>query len=228
MSFTKKIYQDTIIKSVEKINTQTLTDNDITPLLNVINNTFDILDGISQSAPDIGVIWNEIASDVISSINSATSGFYRQAIITLRSILELGCSSFFYIDHKVEYHLFKVHDAKADKYVSALIRDYDFFTTNYISSFYTEIKSIQAVNNSISLFLNKVYKQLSDVVHGRYKTLTKKDILKIDYDKTQFNFFKDKLRLVMSILATMYILRFDDTQNPSLVDLANQSGTVKL
>jgi hypothetical protein len=228
LSFTKKTYQDNIINNVGKINIKTINDNDITPILNLIDNTLDILDGINNVDPDIGVLWNEIASDVISSIYSATSGFYRQAIITLRSVLELGCTSFFYVDHKVEYHLFKSHDAKADKYVSTLIRDYEFFTTNYIHSFYNDIELIQSSNNSVSNFLSNTYKQLSDVVHGRYKTLTKQNTLSIGYDKQQFNFFEDKLSLVLSILATMYVLRFNDTKNSSLITLVNTSRTVKL
>ena len=228
MSFTKKVYQENIIRNVEKINQQTLKDNDITPLLNLIDNTFDILEGINQNAPEISELWNEIASDVISSVNSATSGFYRQSIITLRSVLELGCTSFYYVDHKVEYHLFKMHDAKADKYVSALIRDFDFFTSNYITSFYCDIKSIQTSDNSVSNYLNKTYQQLSDVVHGRYKTLTKQSTLTVGYDKMQLYFFKDKLSSVLGILATMYVLRFSVTGNTCLTALANTTGTVKL
>lgn len=228
MSYTKKAYEDNIIKNVQQINIKTINDNDITPLLNLIDNTLDILEGIQKNDSDIGELWNEIASDIISSVNSATSGFYRQGIITLRSVLELGCMSLFYTDHKVEFHLFRAHDAKADKYVSTLIRDYDFYTTNYIHSFYSNIEAIQTKNNSISNFLNKTYKDLSDVVHGRYKTLTKQSTLKIDYSKEQFNFFKDKLHSVLSILATMYILRFHDMENTNLIALANTSGTVEL
>ncbi len=228
MSYTKKAYEDNIIKNVQQINKTTINDNDITPLLNLIDNTLDILEGIQKSDSAIGELWNEIASDIISSVNSATSGFYRQGIITLRSVLELGCMTYFYADHKVEFHLFKTHDAKADKYVSTLIRDYDFYNTNYIHSFYSNIEVIQTKNNSVSNFLNKIYKDLSDVVHGRYKTLTKQSTLKIEYNKEQFNFYKDKLNSVLSILATMYILRFHDMENKSLITLANKSGTVKL
>ncbi|ARD57032.1 hypothetical protein [Bacillus safensis] len=228
MSYTKKAYENNIINNVKQINNKTINDNDITPLMNLIDNTFSIVEEINKKDSDIGELWNEIASDIIASINSSTSGFYRQGIITLRSVLELGCMSFFYSDHKVEFHLFKAHDAKADKYVSTLIRDYDFYTTNYIQSFYNNIQKIQTKNNSISIFLSKIYKDLSDVVHGRYKTLTKQNTLKINYSKEQFNFFNDKLHSVLSILAVMYILRYQDIDNTSLIALANKSGTVQL
>ncbi|MCT2534778.1 hypothetical protein NC661_04435 [Aquibacillus koreensis] len=228
MSFTKTIFEENIINNVQKINTNTINDNDITPLLDAIDNTITIMEKLTEIDQEISGLWNEITSDVIASVNSATAGFYRQAIITLRSILELGCMSFYYLDHKIEYHLFKTHDAKADKYVSTLIRDYDFFTTNYIHASYPSIKDVQKENNSVSNYLNNIYKQLSDVVHGRFKTLTKQQSLKIQYDKEQFQFYINKLTTVIGIFAAMYILKNNGTDDNKLIDLANNTGVVTL
>ena len=228
MSFTKKIYEDNIINNVEKINKTTTDDIDITPLLDLIDATLDVLEKISIFDNEISEFWNEISSDVIASVYSATSGFYRQAIITLRNILEIGCLSFFYLDHKIEYHLFKSHDAKADKYVSVLIREFNFFTTNYIHAFYLDIKSKQSSVNSISNYLSSLYKQLSDIVHGRYKTLTKKSKLLISYDRESFHFFIDKFKSVIGILVAMYILRYNDKENMKLIEIANSTGAVCL
>ena len=228
MSYTKRTYEDKILKNVRSINEKTLEDNDIKPMIDSIDNILLILDEISNLDDDIKGFWNEIASDIIASVNSATSGFYRQAIITLRSILELGCMSFFYLDHKIELHLFKEHDAKADKYVNALIRDYEFYTTKYIHSFHANINYIQTSNNSVSDYLLKLYKQLSDSVHGRFKTLTKHDTLSIGYNKELLKYFENKLKEVVSILATMYVLRKDCKADNNLIEAAEYSGTVNL
>lgn len=132
MSYTKAMYEDLILESVNKITKKSLEDNDYTLILNKIDVTLDMLEGISLEDPKIGILWNELASDVLASLNSATTGFYRQAILSLRSVLELGCNSLLYLDHKIEYEMFIKFNAKADKYVSTLVNDYSFFTTKYI------------------------------------------------------------------------------------------------
>ncbi|MFC8151476.1 hypothetical protein ACFUP3_17515, partial [Bacillus paralicheniformis] len=203
-------------------------NNDITPLLGLLDNSLDIVEYLSNNNPDNVGLWNEIVSDIIASINSATSGFYRQAIITLRSILELGCTAFYYMDHKIEYHMFKTYDGKADKYVSTLIREHNFFTTKYIHYFYPNIEKKQKEVNSVSDYLNRLYKDLSDAVHGRYKTLTKTDDLKIYYDIDQFKFFQDKLQAVVGILVTMFVLRYNITNKNELCSLVNRIGVVNL
>ncbi|MEC1921736.1 hypothetical protein RY820_04855 [Bacillus subtilis] len=228
MSFTKKIYENNFSNNVQEITKKTLNNNDITPVLGLLDNSIDVVEYLSINNPDNVGLWNEIVSDIIASINSATSGFYRQAIITLRSILELGCMAFYFNDHKIEYHLFKTHDGKADKYVSTLIRDHDFFTTKYIHSFYPNIENVQKERNSVSNYLNRLYKDLSDAVHGRYKTLTKTNDLKIYYDVKQFNFYQDKLQSVIGILVTMFILRYNITDKNELYKLVNRIGVVNL
>ncbi|MFF5994426.1 hypothetical protein AAGS61_06675 [Lysinibacillus sp. KU-BSD001] len=228
MSYTKKVFEDNIIKNVQQIVSTTVERNNIMPLVDIIDSTFEILEGIKKFDLEIGEFWNEITSDIIASINSATSGFYRQGIITLRSVLELGCMSLFYYDHRVEFHLFKEHDAIADKYVSKLIREYNFFTTKYINAFCKNIREIENKEDSVSNYLGTTYKKLSDIVHGRYKTLTKKETLKIEYSQEYFSDFIKHLNSVLSILATMYILRFGDKTNLKIVELANKSRTVAL
>lgn len=150
MSYTKTMYKEQILEPVINITQRSLEDNDFSPILDKINIVLDMLEGISSTNSKVGEIWNELSSDVISSIYSATSGFYRQAILSLRSVLELGCSSFFYLDHKVEHEMFIQFNTKADKYVSSLVRDYAFFTSQYISAFYGEISQIENGRDSIS------------------------------------------------------------------------------
>ncbi|MFD1990722.1 hypothetical protein ACFSGI_12190 [Paenibacillus nicotianae] len=228
MSYTKTIYRKQILEPVAQIVEKSLSENDFTSILDKINITIELVEKISIKDSEIGLIWNEIASDIISSIYSATAGLYRQSILSLRSALELACSSLFYIDHKIEYHMFVKNNSKADKYVSTLVNDYSFFTTKYIATFNEEIEIKQISNDSVSIFLKSLYGELSDIVHGRYNTLTKTKGLNINYNKQHFKIYEKFLNKVLSIVCMMYILRFKDTSNESLYELAKFSRTVNI
>lgn len=228
MSYTKSMYKQQILEPVIKITQKSLDDNDFNPIFEKIDITIDLLDKITSKDIHVGILWNELASDVISSIYSATSGFYRQAILSLRSVLEIGSSSLFYYDHKIEYEMFIEFNTKADKYVSTLVNDYAFFTTKYTYTFFKEIENIQSSTDSVSNYLKITYGELSDIVHGRFNTLTKKQGLHIKYEKGQFKYYEKLLEKVISILCTMYVLRFSDFTSRGIVSLANKSGTVKL
>lgn len=227
MSYTKVMFQDQIVGPVLKITNKSLEDNDYTEILNKIDITIDILDGIKKLNPKIEELWNELASDVLASIYSASSGFYRHAILALRSVLEIGCNTFYYLDHNIEYEMFIKFNTKADKYVSSLVNDHAFFTSKYISTFYSDIDKIQTAPDSVSVYLKTLYGELSDIVHGRYNSLTKKQSLQIKYSKKEFKSYEQFLSRVLSILCTMYVLRFNEKGNHNIIKLAKLSGTVK-
>ena len=228
MSYTKITFDDQFLKPISNIQKETLKSNDITDVLERLNTIMGVSEKIINVDKEIGELWNEIISDLLASIYSASSGFYRSAIIVLRSVLEIGCTSFFYYDHKIEYKMFKAENLKADKYVSTLVNDYDFFTTRYIKSFYPQIEEKQKSVNSISDALKKLYGELSDSLHGRYNNLTKLEGLEIKYDKIWFDRYKKHLFSVLSILTVLYTLRFNDAEDEDIIRLANQSKAVVL
>ncbi|WP_347940356.1 hypothetical protein AAEY33_22275 [Peribacillus simplex] len=228
MSYTKATFRDNLLKPVNAIQIDTVNNNDFTPILKYLNASIDIGSNIAKIDSDIGVLWNEIIFDLLASIHSASSGFYRSAIVTIRSILEMGTASFFYYDHKIEFSIFQNTNAKADKYVSALINDYDFFKTKYIKCFYNDIETIEKGTDSVSSFLTKKYGELSDVVHGRYNSLIKINTLNINYSQGDFKKYEKLLLSTLSILAVLYVLRFNDFSNPDIVDLVKICGVVNL
>ncbi|OMP67040.1 hypothetical protein [Domibacillus epiphyticus] len=228
MSYTKTTFRDNILTPVNKIQKETIKLNDFTPILKYLNATLDIHHNILKNDGDIGTLWNELVFDLLASIHSASSGFYRSAIVTLRSILEIGTASFFYFDHKIQFGIFQKTNAKADKYVSALINDYDFFKTKYIKCFYEDIDSIEKSPDSVSIYLTKKYGELSDVVHGRYNSLIKINSVTINYSQSDFKKYEKLLLSTLSILAVLYVLRFNDFNNTDILELANICGVVKL
>lgn len=227
MSYTKKTFQENFLSPVSDIQRKTLDDNDLTQILGNLNCCIHICEKINEKDPQIGKLWNEIISDIISSIHAATSGFYRLAMGGIRSILELSCSSFYYYDHKIEYYLFLNENFKADKYVSALINEHNFFKTKYIKSFNNKINHIEFKEDSVSLYLKDRYSNLCDIVHGRFNALTRTEDLKINYDKVLFKKFEAELFATLSIISVLYLLRFEDNSSLELIELANHSRVIK-
>lgn len=228
MSFTKVAFENKISKPVREIQVHTLNDNDFTNILKYLNAIIDIKESIMLKDNSIGELWNEIVYDILSSIHSASCGFYRSAIVVLRSILELGCSSFFYYDHKVEYGIFQNENAKADKYVSTLVNEFDFYKTRYIRIFYSDIENKQNKEDSVSEFLKHIYATLSDIVHGRYNSLIKAKNLEVKYEKELFKKFEKLFVETLSILAVMFVLRFNESLNSDVTELANLTKVVIL
>ncbi len=227
MSYTKQTFEQ-IINSVGIIQKNTIEDNDLSLFLEYLNTLMEIRDNIILKDKELDFYWNEIISDSISAIYSAISGQYRIAISGIRNIFELSCHAFYYYDHKIELRLFINENNKADKYVSNLVKNHDFFTTIYIKTFYSNIESIQFKDNSLSERLVYTYSKLCDVVHGRFNTLTKKNSLEIVYNKTYLKNFETAFKEVIQLICCMYILRFNDFSNKSLNKLAAKSNTIKI
>lgn len=227
MSFQKVQFKNQIITPVSSIQEETLNDNDFTNILKYLNAILEIHEKLENEKSEMLNIWNDIVSDIIGAIYSATSGFYRLSLTSLRGTLELACSSLYYFDHKIEYFMYRENDSKADKYVSTLVNEYSFFTTKYIKSFYEDIEREQIKIDSVSIYLKSLYSKLCDIVHGRYKTLTKTNSINIEYDKELFKRFENFLFETLSIIAVLYILRFNYKESVDLIELANYSKVVQ-
>lgn len=227
MSFQKKQIETDLIAKVSRIQNKTLEESDFTKILEYLNVFLDIHQSMDVDENELIKLWNDIIADILGVIHSGISGFYRLSMISLRSILEMACSSFYYYDHKVEYHMFIEHDLAADKYVSTLVNEYQYFTTNYIEYFANDIKQIESAKDAIANKLKQIYKNQCDVVHGRYKKLLKSEGLSIEYDMILFKKFEKMLIETMSIISVMYVLRFNKRDNASLLELAEYTKVVK-
>ena len=210
------------------IQKETIDDNDLTNIFNDLNVVIEISERIRLKDTEINFYWNEIISELIAVIYSSISGHNRLSTTGLRNILELSCHAFFYYDHKIELRLSINENEKADKYVSSLIRDFDFFTTKYIKTFYDKISDLESKPDSISDFLKIEYGKLCDVVHGRHASLTKQSILEIKYSKSDFKKFENHFQNVVSLISIMYIIRFDDFTDLSIINAAKKNNLIIL
>lgn len=227
MSYTKQTLEH-FSKSINKIFDETLLDNDLTSILDYLNTLIEIKDRFVKNDNELEFYWNEIISDTISLIHCGISGQYRLAITGLRNTLELACSAFFYLDHKIELKLYVNENFKADKYVSSIINEFHFFKTTYINTFNSKIGTLQTKEDSVSSYLHLTYGKLCDVVHGRYKSLTKADKLTVEYSKEQFKKFEKSYICTLGAIATLYALRFDDFTSIEINFLIKETNTLKI
>lgn len=209
MSYTKDIFNGFLFEPTNELRIETINKNNCSELLEDLNNLLKIRDLIIENDEECGELWNEICIDLLAIINSALSGFYRTAIIGLRSVFEMGCSSIFYMDHPIEFYMFQKENTKADKYVSTLVNEYSFFKTRYIKAFCSDIDEKQKEEDSFSKYLQRLYAELSDVVHGRYNKLANVDDFHIDYNVEQYKKFEELCKKTISILIIMVAIRLD-------------------
>jgi len=227
MSYTKQTLEH-FSKSINKIFNETLSDNDLTTILEYLNTLIEINDRFITKDKELEFYWNEIISDTISLMHCGISGQYRLAITGLRNTLELACSAFFYLDHKIELKLYVNENFKADKYVSSIVHEYHFFKTNYINTFNSKIGALQTQEDSVSSYLNLTYGKLCDVVHGRFKNLTKADKLTVEYSKEQFKKFEKSYKCTLGAIATLYVLRFDDFTSKEINSMVKETNTLNI
>lgn len=227
MSFTKVQFNEKILQPQKKIQSDTLENHDMSNVMVNLDAVLKISDKFNEVNSEVAEVWNDIISDLIASISSASSGFYRTAILNLRSILELSCNTFYYLDHNVEYYLFKYENAKADKYVSVLVNEHQFFTTKYINSFKSNVKYEEKFENSICTSLKNIYGRLSDVVHGRYNSLLKVNDIQIKYSKESYKTYEKLLCQTIGIICVMFIFRFNIDQIDEINKLAERTGAIK-
>lgn len=227
MTFTAQTLTQ-IIKSTSSIQKRTMADNDLTEVLKGLYTVLEVSEKIVQKNSRTEFYWNEILSELVAVIHSSISGYSRLGISGLRNILELLCHAFFYYDHPIELKLSINENIKAKMYVTALVNDHHFFTTKYIKTFNSRIEQLELKPNSISSFLKFEYHQLCDVVHGRHHTLTKQASLKIKYSKTEFKNFEAHFMTITSLIANMYVLRFEDYGNPAVINLAKKLQLLRL
>lgn len=208
MSYTKDIFKTSINEPINEIKEKTIEQNDCSTLIERVNDLFTLRDMFIKNNVECGELWNEICIDVLAIINSAFSGFYRMATIGLRSIFEMGCNSMFYYDHPIEYHMFQCENMKADKYVSVLVSEYNFFKTKYIRAFKSNIDEEQTEEDSVAKSLISLYGELSDVVHGRYNQLFNVQTFQMEYKVEKYKRFEGLFNKTVDMLLLLGMLRF--------------------
>ncbi|MGW8423984.1 hypothetical protein ACWGJQ_00580 [Peribacillus simplex] len=157
---------------------------------------------------DSNVVLKEVCYDLLSSLNIAAQGMYRNAYICLRSALELGMSFIYFMDRNYEYLLWKVNDYDM-KWSTLKDNEKGLLSKKYFSLFLGE--DFQ-VDDLIEKF-KSVYRECSEYVHGKYKYMHTIEEQKIHYQKDKIELWAAMFIDIVKLLNILFTIRFNDCAN---------------
>ncbi|AKK74165.1 hypothetical protein OK18_17535 [Chryseobacterium gallinarum] len=168
---------------------------------------FDFSEEIIAANDEICALKNAI-SQLETSLYCLTIGLYRQANMCLRLGFELALGSIFFSTNKLEYLEWEI--GKQDIRWSKLIDEENGVLSERFSIFFSSNlnKVIQEFNNRAS----RVYRRLSEFVHGNNETWSKVD-LELVYNKILaddfFNYFSEVCEIILFTLSVRYLKKIE-------------------
>lgn len=183
---------------------ETLKNNntDISKLITKI----ELIDNWNNVKLDINCIklLHEVKYDLITSIQFASMGIYRNAFISLRSALELGISFVKFVDDNYHYMLWCKNKYNIT-WSSLISKDDGVLTIKYLNLF-SDIDE-----NKINLIRDRVdesYSICSESVHGKFIYMQTFYDTRLNYDSHRFDVFIKTFNDIVDSLNIMYALRF--------------------
>ncbi|MBI9036384.1 MAG: hypothetical protein JEZ03_18130, partial [Bacteroidales bacterium] len=149
------------------------------------------------------VILETVSAQLESATLNVTLGMYRQAFTSLRLALEMGLGAAYFSVHKLELQEWLVGTADI-KWSSLTDENNGVLSPRFAKAFFIEFeKDI----NSYLIKAKKVYRQLSEYVHGNNETWEACSI-KISYDEKLLNFYFESINLVSEIILFVLSCRY--------------------
>ncbi|MCU9811667.1 hypothetical protein [Paraclostridium sp. AKS81] len=171
----------------------------------------DVIDNWSKIKSDLNCIkvLDEVKYDLITSIQFASMGIYRNAFISLRSALELGIGFISFVDNNYKYLLWIKNE---DNITWASLKDKEkgVLSKKYITLF---LDVNEDIVDTINIKADESYSICSEYVHGKYNFMQTLNCNKLIYDKEKFNLFLSTLNNIMEILNLLYSIRFKEDIN---------------
>src|SRR5690606_23050058 len=172
------------------------------------------------------VLLNTVSAQIESSTLNLTLGLYRQAFSALRLAFEmaLGCT-YFSID-KLEHYEWL--NGKADiKWAKLIDKDSGVLSVRFSNAFFSEMSDyISGYNERAS----KVYRSLSEFVHGNNETWSKSGIQLKANDALIKQFFSQLIEISEIILFTLscrYLKSIPQTERETMEFLSSQLSHIE-
>ncbi|MEW6410563.1 MAG: hypothetical protein AB1488_10730, partial [Nitrospirota bacterium] len=175
--------KEIMLKKTDLIFEETLRElKDYTQWLTSLNTYFYWSDFLGKkfSSNEVINLINEATFDLVSSLFTSFTGFYRQGMIALRSSLELTGLYVYYFDHLIEFKYFLKEGGYRGPLLSELINKGDFLVKKYCSLFINENKLKKELHTEVE----NTYKELSKYVHGRLGKMQTLIAFPVNYDKS--------------------------------------------
>lgn len=150
-------------------------------------------------------IYDEIFSDGVSALYLASNTMYKPANIILRRILELGVAALYLWDMPHMAHLWKSHDQ--DLSFSEMLNHIN--STGYIA--YLNCENSLSVDKELlpSKKIQKIYGNLSDVVHGKITTFESSLPDRFKFVEQQWVTFISLIEDILETLIKGFSIRYE-------------------
>lgn len=173
---------------------------------------------ITDTRKEIAKIYNEIFTDFTIVSYLSCSGIDNGARIILRRILELGVASVYLWDSPQKYwNWSKYDDHGSDLNFKEMIEHLN--NRGYIDFLNSENNS-----NHISLIdkqqINKIYRELSNVIHGKSMTFESAEESSFTYQKADLETLVELTLKIQNYLITMWSKRFQSAFERLKVDFS--------
>lgn len=158
-------------------------------------------------------ILGTVASQVESAALISTLGLYRQAFASLRLALEMGLGAVYFSVHRLELHEWM--DGKADIKWSLLISDdKGVLSKRFSNAFFKELSEEMEPKRE---FASKIYRTLSEFVHGNYGTWSP-DGMKLTYNSELYVQYKWLCKQVFEIIMFSLCCRYLKSMSAESLD----------
>lgn len=150
-------------------------------------------------------IYDEIFSDGVSSLYLASSSMDKPANIVLRRILELGVAALYLWDMPHMAHSWNSHDQ--DLSFTEMLNHIN--SKGYLS--YLNSENSQTITGELlpCKKLQKIYGDLSDVVHGKITTFESSMPGRFKFIEQEWLTFIDLIEVILKQLVKAFIIRYD-------------------
>lgn len=159
--------------------------------------------GVLQKRYDCSILLKEALLDLIGSISSAMSGFYRQGMFSLRSCLEMTLEFVYFVDHPIEFRRWRSSETepKLGKWL-----DEGLLGREYMEIFVPK----RAIKAGLTNYARPLYGKLSEFIHAQKVDTMQitKHSMKVCYDNGRFNRWQDYYMRVVSACNLALCVRF--------------------
>ncbi len=143
-----------------------------------------------------------------SATLNMTFGMYRQAYSSLRLAFELGLGAIHFSVHKLEHNEW-INGENDIKWSKLIDEDNGVISDRFSNAFFPELRGLMKEYNEKS---KKVYRKLSEYVHGNNETWTKSG-LSIHYNEVLKQEYYNLYKIVSEILIFVMCCRYLKTLN---------------
>lgn len=156
-----------------------------------------------------------VSSQLESANLNACLGLYRQAFSSLRLAFEMGLAVAYFSVHRLELSEWQKGDNDI-RWSSLIDEDRGVLSNRFCKAFFEDFsKDVECYNNKAK----KVYRSLSEFVHGNYETWKGTEI-ELEFDRNSLELYFENFyavcEIVIFVLSSRYLKSFSDVTLESL------------